>query len=78
MVRGLFLRQLKIAEFRSHAHELVDWMATTTSSTSNNGPWEAAGRTGDILGKLPSLPPVDPEDFHRIFGDFTEIIPARV
>ena len=64
---------MKIAEFRSHAHELVDWMADYLEHIEQR-PVKPAVAPGDILGKLPSLPPVDPEDFHRIFGDFTEII----
>ena len=64
---------MKIAEFRSHAHELVDWMADYLEYIEQR-PVKPAVAPGDILGKLPSLPPVDPEDFHRIFGDFTDII----
>jgi aromatic-L-amino-acid decarboxylase len=64
---------MKIAEFRSHAHELVDWMADYLEYIEQR-PVKPAVAPGDILRKLPSLPPVDPEDFHRIFGDFTDII----
>jgi aromatic-L-amino-acid decarboxylase len=64
---------MKIAEFRSHAHELVDWMADYLEHIEQR-PVKPAVAPGDILGRLPSLPPDGPEDFHRIFGDFTDII----
>jgi len=61
------------AEFRKHAHELVDWMADYLEKVSSY-PVRPRVSPGEILGKIPSLPPQDGEPFDRIFGDFTSIV----
>ncbi|MBL7848893.1 MAG: aspartate aminotransferase family protein [Cyclobacteriaceae bacterium] len=60
-------------EFRSHAHQLVDWMADYLGSVGEY-PVKPNVKPGDIRKQLPAQPPVTAESFDAIFKDFKDII----
>ena len=64
---------MDIAEFRKHAHELVDWMADYMEHVESY-PVRPSVHPGEIIGRLPALPPLDGEPFENIFHDFQSII----
>jgi aromatic-L-amino-acid decarboxylase len=64
---------MKPDEFRKHAHELVDWMAGYMENVSSY-PVKSAVLPGEILSKLPDVPPENPEEFKSFFEDFKNII----
>ncbi len=59
--------------FRTHAHELVDWMADYLE-TVEQYPVKSSVEPGAILAKLPDHPPDKGELFPEIFSDFQQII----
>lgn len=61
------------SEFRKHAHELVDWMASYMEHVESY-PVKSSVRPGEIFSKLPDDPPLDPESFEAFFTDFEKII----
>jgi aromatic-L-amino-acid decarboxylase len=60
-------------EFRSHAHELVDWMAEYMENVRSY-PVRSTVRPKEILAQLPAEPPDQPEPFTDIFEDFKRVI----
>jgi aromatic-L-amino-acid/L-tryptophan decarboxylase len=60
-------------EFRTHAHDLVDWMADYMESVRSY-PVRSHIRPKEILDKLPAEPPEQPESFTDIFEDFKRVI----
>ncbi len=60
-------------EFRKHAHDLVDWMADYLQNVESY-PVRPPVHPGEIINKLPELPPQDGEPFENIFSDFQSII----
>ena len=60
-------------EFRTHAHDLVDWMADYMESVRSY-PVRSRVRPKEILDKLPAEPPEQPESFTAIFEDFERVI----
>jgi aromatic-L-amino-acid/L-tryptophan decarboxylase len=60
-------------EFRKHAHELVEWMAGYMEKVEEY-PVKSTVKPGDISGRLPDTPPVNPESFESFLKDFNEII----
>ena len=60
-------------EFRKHAHELVDWMASYMDNIEKY-PVKSPSKPGDIFNQLPDDPPVKPESFNALMKDFEEII----
>jgi aromatic-L-amino-acid decarboxylase len=60
-------------EFRKHAHELVDWMASYMENVENY-PVKSSVSPGEISGKIPDNPPLQPEPFSDLMRDFEEII----
>jgi aromatic-L-amino-acid decarboxylase len=61
------------AEFRSRAHELVDWMADYLEHVERY-PVLSRARPGEVLEKLPLNAPMEGETFEQIFADFERII----
>lgn len=61
------------AEFRTHAHKLVDWMADYLQDVGRY-PVKPTIRPGAIKGQLPSRAPLAGEPFEKIFNDFENII----
>jgi len=60
-------------EFRTYAHELVDWMADYLQEVERF-PVRPPVAPGDILGGLPLHPPPEGEPFTSIFADFRNTI----
>jgi len=64
---------MDIPQFRSHAHNLVDWMADYLENVRDL-PVKAQVEPGEIIGELPTEPPNEGEAFESIFDDFNRII----
>lgn len=64
---------MNTAEFRKHAHELVDWMADYFDQVEKL-PVLPPVNPGQIKAQLPLAPPDQPEGFDQIFDDFKNII----
>jgi aromatic-L-amino-acid decarboxylase len=64
---------MKPDEFRKYAHELADWMATYMEHVESY-PVKSSVRPGEIFGKLPDEPPLEPESFEQFLADFENII----
>jgi aromatic-L-amino-acid decarboxylase len=63
-------------EFRTYAHELVDWMADYLRDVERY-PVRPPVAPGDIIGRLPLHPPEEGEPFETLFADFkTTILPG--
>ena len=60
---------MDIAEYRRHAHRLVDWMADYLESVESR-PVRAEVEPGEIAARIPVAPPRTGEPFERIFADF--------
>lgn len=60
-------------EFRKHAHELVEWMASYMKN-ADKYPVKSQVRPGDIFSRLPDKPPSNPESFSLFMNDLEEII----
>jgi aromatic-L-amino-acid decarboxylase len=60
-------------EFRTQAHKLVDWMADYLQSVETY-PVRPKGEPGEVLNRLPELPPENGEEFDNIFDDFKSIV----
>jgi aromatic-L-amino-acid/L-tryptophan decarboxylase len=60
-------------EFRRHAHLLVDWIADYLRDVGTL-PVTPAVTPGDIRRQVPGAPPLDPEPFEVMFGDFQRVI----
>jgi aromatic-L-amino-acid/L-tryptophan decarboxylase len=60
-------------EFRSHAHQLVDWMADYFRDVAQL-PVTPSVKPGDIRRQVPNAPPEQGEPFEQMFRDFTEIV----
>ena len=67
------LPRLDAEAFRVQAHQLVDWMADYLAHVDQY-PVQPNASPGAIRAKLPSAPPVEPESFDRIVGDFKQLI----
>lgn len=60
-------------EFRKHAHELVEWMASYMENAGNY-PVKSQVKPGEIFSRLPQSPPMEPESFEKLMKDMEEII----
>ena len=60
---------MEIAEYRRHAHRLVDWMADYLETVESR-PVRSGVAPGEIAERLPDAPPETGEPFERIFADF--------
>ena len=67
------LPRLDVEAFRRQAHQLVDWMADYLAKVGEL-PVQPHAPPGAIRSQIPVAPPVDPEPFDRIMGDFERII----
>ncbi len=64
---------MKVEEFRSHAHDLVDWMADYLAGVEDY-PVRSQVAPGDILAQLPEEAPEVGEPFEALFEDFQRIV----
>jgi aromatic-L-amino-acid/L-tryptophan decarboxylase len=60
-------------EFRKHAHELVEWMASYMENVENY-PVKSSVAPGEIFSKIPDSPPLKAEPFSSFLKDLEEII----
>jgi aromatic-L-amino-acid decarboxylase len=60
-------------EFRKHAHELVEWMASYMENVESY-PVKSSVNPGEIFTKIPDSPPLQPEPFSDLMRDVKEII----
>lgn len=60
-------------EFRKHAHEVVEWMASYMENVESY-PVKPKVRPGEIYEKIPDSPPQKPESFGKFIKDLDEII----
>ena len=60
-------------DFRTHAHQLVDWIADYLESIESRRILPDV-KPGDILRQLPAEAPEQGEPFERIFADFERVI----
>ena len=60
---------MDIAEYRRHAHRLVDWMADYLETVESR-PVRSGVEPGEIEARLAAAPPEEGEPFERIFADF--------
>jgi aromatic-L-amino-acid decarboxylase len=61
------------AEFRRHAHALVDWMATYLEQAEQY-PVLSRVAPGDVLRQLPQEAPEQPEPFEAVLADFERVL----
>ena len=64
---------MQSAEFRRHAHALVDWIADYLDGAGDY-PVTPRLQPGDVLAQLPAAVPDAPEAFETIFADFERVI----
>jgi aromatic-L-amino-acid decarboxylase len=60
-------------EFRKHAHELVEWMASYMENVEKY-PVKSSVEPGDIFRQIPDTPPSEPQSFSALMKDLEEII----
>jgi aromatic-L-amino-acid/L-tryptophan decarboxylase len=60
-------------EFRKHAHELVEWMASYMENVENY-PVKSSVEPGEIFNKIPDNPPEHSESFDQVMMDFDRIL----
>ena len=60
---------MDVAEYRHHAHQLVDWIADYLETVESR-PVRSPAVPGEIAARLPAAPPEAGEPFDRIFADF--------
>jgi aromatic-L-amino-acid/L-tryptophan decarboxylase len=60
-------------EFRSHAHQIVDWIADYLDNIEDY-PVKAGVKPREVYNRLPDTPPKTGEDFENILTDFKDII----
>ncbi|HUX96121.1 MAG TPA: pyridoxal-dependent decarboxylase [Bacteroidales bacterium] len=64
---------MKPDEFRKHAHELVEWMASYMENIEDY-PVKSQVKPGEIFSLIPSHPPENPEPFEAFIRDVDNII----
>jgi len=60
-------------EFRSSAHELIDWITEYRESIEQH-PVKAQVSPGDVRDALPATPPTEPEPLEAIIADLESIV----
>ena len=62
-------------EFRRLGHQLIDWIADYRRDCSE-GAFPVVSRVapGEVRGRLPGAPPLDPEPMEAVLGDLSRII----
>ncbi|ANK81211.1 MAG: amino acid decarboxylase [Rhizobiales bacterium NRL2] len=67
---------MDIDEFRSHAHQMVDWMADYMARVEDF-PVRAQTKPGEVAAKLAASAPVAGESMNAIMGDFVrDVLPG--
>ena len=66
--------QVRYADYRRWSNRATDWIEGYHASM-NDLPVRSAVKPGDILARIPDMPPEQPEEMERVFADFEKIIP---
>lgn len=61
------------SEFKKHARDLVEWMASYMENVASY-PVKSGSKPGEIISRIPENPPSAPDSFRNFFDDFLEII----
>jgi aromatic-L-amino-acid decarboxylase len=64
---------MDVPEFRTHAHDLVDWMADYLEQVGKY-PVRSQVAPNHIFKQIPDTPPLNGEPFPQIFADFENVI----
>ncbi len=64
---------MKNSDFRTYAHEVVDWMADYLEHVEEF-PVRSPAPPRSVLGKIPEQPPENGEPFEAVFRDFRAIV----
>jgi aromatic-L-amino-acid decarboxylase len=60
-------------EFRTHGHELIDWIAEYIEGVERH-PVASTVQPGDVRAQLPAHPPAEREDFGAVMADVENVI----
>ncbi len=60
-------------EFRTHGHDLIDWIADYVGSVEQR-PVGSTVAPGDVRSQLPEHPPTEPEPFERVMADVERVV----
>ena len=60
-------------EFRTHGHDLIDWIADYVGSVEQR-PVGSTVAPGDVRSQLPEHPPTDPEPFEQVMADVERVV----
>jgi aromatic-L-amino-acid decarboxylase len=72
-VDGAYARRVTPDEFRTHGHDLIDWIADYVGSVEHR-PVGSAVAPGDVRSQLPEHPPTHPEAFERVMADVERVV----
>jgi aromatic-L-amino-acid decarboxylase len=60
-------------EFRTHGHDLIDWIADYVGSVERR-PVGSTVAPGEVRSQLPEHPPTEPEPFERVMADVERVV----
>jgi aromatic-L-amino-acid decarboxylase len=60
-------------EFRTHGHDLIDWIADYVGSVEQR-PVGSTVAPGEVRSQLPEHPPTEPESFERVMADVERVV----
>ena len=60
-------------EFRTHGHDLIDWIADYVGDVEQR-PVASPAQPGDIRSRLPEHPPTTPEPFEAVMADVDRVV----
>ncbi|WP_261334151.1 pyridoxal phosphate-dependent decarboxylase family protein [Rhizobium leguminosarum] len=60
-------------EFRQRGHEIIDWLADYQAKISDYAV-QPATQPGDVKAMLPTVPPIEAEDFDQIIADLGSVV----
>ncbi len=60
-------------EFRTHGHDLIDWIADYVGSVEQR-PVSSVVAPGDVRSQLPAHPPTEPESFDDVMVDVERVV----
>ena len=60
-------------EFRTHGHDLIDWIADYVGSVETR-PVGSSVAPGDVRSQLPEHPPTEPEPFEQVMADIERVV----
>jgi aromatic-L-amino-acid decarboxylase len=67
------LHEVTPDEFRTHGHDLIDWIADYVGSVEQR-PVGSTVAPGQVRSQLPEHPPTEPEPFERVMADVERVV----